>query len=224
MTFADAFKNKYLEQFGTNETMDIIMSLLIAILAGAYIYYFYKKVYKGVMFSKMFAVALVGMTVITTFIILGVTSNIVLSLGMVGALSIVRFRSSIKEPVDIVYIFWAISEGIIIGSQQYILALFGTIIISIAIAVFSTHKERLSRYMLVVRYKDEEEKEIMKEIKQNSKRHEIKSNTLYQGNEQELIVEVLMNSKENKLIENLKKYNNITMASLVKYNGEYIIE
>ena len=224
MTFADVFKNRYLKQFGTNETMDIIMSLLIAILAGAYIYYFYKKVYKGVMFSKMFAVALVGMTVITTFIILGVTSNIVLSLGMVGALSIVRFRSSIKEPVDIVYIFWAISEGIIIGSQQYILALFGTIIISIAIAVFSTHKERLSRYMLVVRYKDEEEKEIMKEIKQNSKRHEIKSNTLYQGNEQELIVEVLMNSKENKLIENLKKYNNITMASLVKYNGEYIIE
>ena len=113
-TITEVIKNKYLEQIGTNGIMDIIIALLISMLIGAYIFYFYKRIYKGVMFSKMFAVALTGMTVITTFIILAVTSNIILSLGMVGALSIVRFRSSIKEPVDIVYIFWAISEGIVI--------------------------------------------------------------------------------------------------------------
>lgn len=224
MSFQDVFKKDFLQQMQTTQTMDSVIALLVSILIGAYIFYFYKRIYKGVMFSKMFAVALTGMTVITTFIILGVTSNVVLSLGMVGALSIVRFRSSIKEPVDIVYIFWAISEGIIIGSKQYVLAIAGTITISVAIAAFSTFKEKLSRYMLVVRYKDEEEEKILNDIKKNSKRYEIKSNTLYKGNEQELIIEVLLDGKENKLVDSLKKYQNITMASLVKYNGEYIVE
>lgn len=223
MNFGDVFKNKFLEQFTSNQIYDSIIALLISIIIGAYIFYFYKKVYKGVMFSKMFAVALTGMTVITTFIILGVTSNVILSLGMVGALSIVRFRSSIKEPVDIVYIFWAISEGIIIGSKQYILAIVGTIVISIAIAVFSTYKDKLSRYMLIIRGNEEQGK-ILGDIKKNCRKYDIKSNTVYNGNEQELIIEVLLDNTENKLMEDLKKYNNITMASLVKYKGEYIIE
>ena len=174
------------------------------------------------MFSKMFATALAGMTVITTFIILAVTSNVVLSLGMVGALSIVRFRSSIKEPVDIIYIFWAISEGIVIGSGQYLLALIGTVCISVAIATFSTYKETLNRYILVVRHKGEE-KNILAEIKKNCKRCELKSNTLYE-NEEEMILELMLEKNQINLVEKLKQFSSITMASLVKYNGEYIVE
>ncbi len=223
MSFNDIFKKNFLEQFHSNLTIDMTTALLVSIVVGAYIFYFYKKTYKGVMFSKMFAVALTGMTVITTFIILAVTSNVVLSLGMVGALSIVRFRSSIKEPVDIVYIFWAISEGIVIGSKQYLLALIGTICISVAMAVFGTYKEKLARYMLVVRHSGDENK-ILDQVKLNSRKYEVKSNTLYKNNEQELIIEVLLDNKENKLIENLKSFDNINMASLVKYNGEYIVE
>ena len=223
MEFRDIFKKNFIEMVESTQTMDVIMALLVAIAIGAYIYYFYKKVYKGVMFSKMFATALAGMTIITTFIILAVTSNVVLSLGMVGALSIVRFRSSIKEPVDIVYIFWAISEGIVIGSQQYVLAILGTLAISLAIATFSTHKEKMNRYILVVRYNGEE-KDITNEIKRNCLKSEMKSNTLYENKEQEIIMEVIIENNKNNLIEKLKQFENVTMASLVKYNGEYIIE
>lgn len=222
MTFNDVFKKNFLTQIQSVQVVDIALALLISIVIGGYIYYFYKKVYKGVMFSKMFATALAGMTVITTFVILTVTSNVVLSLGMVGALSIVRFRSSIKEPVDIIYIFWAISEGIAIGSHQYVLAIIATICISIAIATFSTHKGKANRYILVVRHKDTDNK-IINEIKNIAKKYEMKSNTLYANNEQELIFEVMVEN-DNNIIEKLKQNENVTMASLVKYNGEYIVE
>lgn len=223
MSFSDVFKKSFLTGVQSTQTLDTLIAFLVAILIGAYIYWFYKKVYKGVMFSKMFATALAGMTVITAFIILAITSNVVLSLGMVGALSIVRFRSSIKEPVDIVYIFWAISEGIVIGSKQYLLAVVGTIAISIVIATFSTHKERLNRYILVIRHNGKD-KDIIDEIKANCKKYDIKSNTLYANNEQELITEVIIDKNENIFMEKLKQYEQITMASIVKYNGEYIIE
>ena len=220
MNFSDIFKKSFLTKVGTSQTLDIIIALLVSIVIGAYIFYFYKKTYKGIVFSKMFAAALTGMTVITTFIILAVTSNVVLSLGMVGALSIVRFRSSIKEPVDIVYIFWAISEGIVIGSQQYALAIIGTICISIAIAIFSYHNEKMSRYMLVVRYNSNDQK-ILEEIKKNCKRYKIQSNTLY-NDEQELIIELILEENETKIMQELKKYESINMLSIVKYNGEYV--
>lgn len=223
MNFSDIFKKSFLTKVATSQTLDIVIALLVSIVIGAYIFYFYKKTYKGIVFSKMFAAALTGMTVITTFIILAVTSNVVLSLGMVGALSIVRFRSSIKEPIDIIYIFWAISEGIVIGSRQYSLAIAGTICISIAMAVFGTYKEKMNRYILVVRY-NAEEKEILNKVKEICKKYEVKSNTVYSNNEQELIVEVILERNENSLIEKLKQYKAINMVSLVKYNGEYIVE
>lgn len=223
MKFNEIFKKSFIDQVPVTQVLDIITALLISIIIGAYIFYFYKKTYKGVVFSKMFAAALTGMTVITTFIILAVTSNVVLSLGMVGALSIVRFRSSIKEPIDIIYIFWAISEGIVIGSQQYVLALVGTICISIAMAVFGTYRERTNRYILVIRH-NPEEKEITKLVKENSKKCIVKSNTLYSKEQQELIMEVILEDEGEKLIENLNQYKTITMVSLVKYNGEYIAE
>ena len=223
MEFGEIFKKSFLTQIKTSQALDIAIALLVSIVIGAYIFYFYKKTYKGIVFSKMFAAALTGMTVITTFIILAVTSNVVLSLGMVGALSIVRFRSSIKEPIDIIYIFWAISEGIVIGSKQYVLAIAGTICISIAMAVFGTYKEKMSRYILVVRY-NAEEKEILNKVKENCKKYEIKSNTVYSNNEQELILEVILEKNESILVEKLKECKAINMASLVKYNGEYIAE
>ena len=224
MSFNEIFKNKFLEQVTTIEIVDIVIALLLSIVIGTYIFYFYKKAYKGILFSKMFATALIGMTVITTFIILAVTSNVVLSLGMVGALSIVRFRSSIKEPLDIIYIFWAISEGIVIGSRQYTLAIVGTIGISIAIAIFSEFKERLNRYILVVRHEGKENNSILNKIRQNCHKMIIKSEVMYQGNEEELIIEVIIKENDRKMIEELKKEKNIKMLSLVKYNGEYIVE
>ena len=224
MTFNDIFKNKFLQQITNIEVVDIIIALVLSILIGTYIFYFYKKKYKGILFSKMFATALIGMTIISTFIILAVTSNVVLSLGMVGALSIVRFRSSIKEPLDIVYIFWAISEGIVIGSRQYILALLGTIAISIAISIFSSFKESYSRYILIVRYKNKDYDKLLSLIQDNTKKMITKANTIYNNGEKELIAEVILPENDVNLVNCLNKEKSITTLSLVKYNGEYIVE
>lgn len=223
MNFNDIFKNNFIDVVNTPQIMEIVISLILSIVIGTYIYYFYKKTYKGIMFSKMFSTALIGMTVITTFIILAVTSNVVLSLGMVGALSIVRFRSSIKEPVDIVYIFWAISEGIVIGSQQYMLSVIGTICISVALIVFGSCKEKMNRYILVVRYNGDS-KDIVNKIKTFVNRYELKSNTSYKDENKELIAEVMIEKRAEELVSELNKNELITMVSMSKYNGEYIIE
>lgn len=224
MTFNDIFKDKFLQQITNIEVVDIIIALVLSILIGTYIFYFYKKKYRGILFSKMFATALIGMTIISTFIILAVTSNVVLSLGMVGALSIVRFRSSIKEPLDIVYIFWAISEGIVIGSRQYVLALLGTIAISIAISIFSSFKENYSRYILIVRYKNKDYEKLLNLIQDNTKKMITKANNIYNNGEKELIVEVILPENDVNLVNLLNKDKSITTLSLVKYNGEYIVE
>ena len=130
LSFADLFKSNALSQDVTLFTpVDTILFLAIAFALGMFIYFIYKLTYSGVMFSRSFGISLVVLSMISTFIILAVTSNVVLSLGMVGALSIVRFRSAIKDPLDIVYLFWSLSVGIVLGARQYFLAILGSLII-----------------------------------------------------------------------------------------------
>ena len=115
-TFNDLFKSSFLEKVSSFSALDMVIAMGLALALGLYIFLIYKKTFNGVMYSQSFGVSLIGMTLVTTLIILAVTSNVVLSLGMVGALSIVRFRTAIKEPIDIVYLFWAISAGIVLGA------------------------------------------------------------------------------------------------------------
>ena len=119
MSFKDIFKSSFLERTTSFSIPDTLISLALAFALGMFIYFVYKKTYQGVVFSRSFGVSLVALTMIGTFVILAVTSNVVLSLGMVGALSIVRFRTAIKDPLDIVYLFWAIAVGIVLGAGMY---------------------------------------------------------------------------------------------------------
>ena len=135
MSFKDVFSSDFLSNVTAISPLDMIIALGLAVVIGIFIMMVYKKTFKGVMYSKAFGTSLLAMTIITTFIILGVTSNVVLSLGMVGALSIVRFRSAVKEPIDIAYLFWAISEGIILGAGLIGLAVIGAILIGIIMVV-----------------------------------------------------------------------------------------
>lgn len=116
MTFSDIFKSSFLEKAAEFSVLDVTVGMLLASAIGLFIFFVYKNTYAGVMYSASFGVAIMAMTSITTLIILAVTSNLVLSLGMVGALSIVRFRTPIKEPLDIAFLYWAVAAGIVIGA------------------------------------------------------------------------------------------------------------
>ena len=136
MTFSDIFKSSFLENITSVSPLDMVLAMVLAFALGVFIFLIYKKTYSGVMYSSSFGVTLVALTMITTFVILAVTSNVVLSLGMVGALSIVRFRTAIKEPLDIAFLFWSIAVGIVLAAGMIPLAVFGSLIIGIILLIF----------------------------------------------------------------------------------------
>ena len=127
MSFNDIFKNSFVEKLPQFSVVDTLISIALAFVIGMFIYFIYKKTYQGVMFNRQFGVSLVALTMIATFIILAVTTNVVLSLGMVGALSIVRFRTAIKDPLDLVFLFWSVGAGIVLGACMYPLAVIGSL-------------------------------------------------------------------------------------------------
>ena len=140
MTFNDIFKSSFLENVTSVSVLDMVLTLLLAFLLGLFIYFVYKKTFSGVMYSAGFGVTLIALTMITALVILAVTSNVVLSLGMVGALSIVRFRTAIKEPLDIAFLFWSIAVGIVLAAGLIPLAVFGSAVIGIVLIVFVNKK------------------------------------------------------------------------------------
>lgn len=156
MTFSDVFKSSFLSNINSFSTLDVLSALGLSFVLGLFIFLIYKKTYQGVMYSDSFGVSLIAMSMITSLVIIAVTSNVVLSLGMVGALSIVRFRTAIKEPMDIAFLFWAIAVGIVLGAGLLPLAIIGSVIIGIIIVIFSTRKIGDTPYILVVNCENEE--------------------------------------------------------------------
>lgn len=150
MSFNDVFKSSFLENISEFSAVDTVIGLVFALLIGLYIFMIYKKTLTGVMYSSGFALTLVGMSLVTTLVIMAVTSNVVLSLGMVGALSIVRFRTAIKEPVEIVFLFWSLAAGIVIGAGMIPLAVIGSAIIGIILLLFANRKNHSNPYILVL--------------------------------------------------------------------------
>ncbi|MBQ4304822.1 MAG: DUF4956 domain-containing protein, partial [Lachnospiraceae bacterium] len=151
MSFSDIFKSSFLENVASVSILDMVLAMVLAFGLGLFIYLIYKKTYQGVMYSSSFGLTLVALTMITTLVILAVTSNVVLSLGMVGALSIVRFRTAIKEPLDIAFLFWAIAAGIVLAAGMIPLAVFGSIVIGLILLFFANRKESSDPYITVLR-------------------------------------------------------------------------
>ena len=150
MTFNDIFKSNFLDNVTAVTPLDMVLALLLAFGVGLFIFYVYKKTYQGVMYSSSFGVTLVALTMITTLVILAVTSNVVLSLGMVGALSIVRFRTAIKEPLDIAFLFWAIAAGIVLAAGMIPLAVIGSVFIGVILLLFVNRKSSANPYIVVL--------------------------------------------------------------------------
>lgn len=150
MTFHDIFESNFLENIAMISILDMVIALALSFLLGLFLFFVYKKSYSGVMYSASFGVTLIAMAMITTVLIMTVVSNVVLSLGMVGALSIVRFRTAIKEPMDIAFLFWSIAVGIVLAAGLIPLAVFGSLLIGCVLLVFSSKKSADIPYILVI--------------------------------------------------------------------------
>lgn len=222
MTFNDIFKSSFLEKAASFSALDMIIALALSFAVGLFIMAVYKKTFKGVMYSQSFGVSLMALTLITTLVILAVTSNVVLSLGMVGALSIVRFRTAIKEPLDIAFLFWAIAVGIVLGAGLIPLAVLGSIFIGIIMVLFVNKKSKDNPYILVVRcVNDESEKEATLLLESKVKKHIVKSKTV-SSNGIEITIEIRLKDMTTSFVNEISQLNGVQNAVLVSYNGDYM--
>lgn len=220
--FEDIFRSSFLENVNTIPALDMALALSLSFALGLFIAFIYKRTYAGVMYSASFGVTLIALSMITTLLILAVTSNIVLSLGMVGALSIVRFRTAIKEASDIAFLFWSIAVGIVLAAGLIPLAMFGSVLIGLVLYFFSNHKSYDQPYILVLHCDDQEtEKEVKTFVQQHVKKLSLKSKSVLPG-AIELNYEVRLKSDDTDFINDLAEFPGISHTVLVSYNGDYM--
>lgn len=222
MTFSDIFKSSFLTNVTSVSLLDMVLALVLAFGVGLFVFFIYKKTYSGVMYSSSFGVTLIALTMITTLVILAVTSNVVLSLGMVGALSIVRFRTAIKEPMDIAFLFWSIAVGIVLGAGLIPLAVFGSVVIGIILLVFANRKDSSNPYIVVLSCEgNESEKAAAAYLAQQTNKCIVKSKTARKGSV-ELNMEVRLKDDNTDFINRLADLPGVQNAVLVSYNGDYM--
>ena len=222
MTFNDIFKSSFLNNVTAVSVTDMVLTLALSFCLGLFIFYVYKKTYSGVMFSSSFGVTLIAMTMITSLVILAISSNVVLSLGMVGALSIVRFRTAIKEPLDIAFLFWAIAAGIVLAAGMIPLAVIGSVVIGLVLILFVNRKAYKNPYILVLHCEDSEsEKRAQVFLEDKVEKCVVKSKTARKGMV-ELNLEVRLKEDNTDFINTLSGLEGVEDAVLVSYNGDYM--
>lgn len=221
-TFNDIFKSSFLENVTSFSILDTLLGLLAALAVGLFIYLIYKKTFSGVMYSTGFALTLVGLTLVTTLVIMAVTSNVVLSLGMVGALSIVRFRAAIKEPIEIVFLFWSIAGGIVIGAGMIPMAVIGSILIGLILLFFANRKVHENPYLLILNCDDEAAENLaLSLLAESTERYVVKSKTV-NASGIELTAELRAKDATTDFVNRMIGIAGVTNASLVSYNGDYM--
>ena len=221
MSVQDIIKKSVLrsENFTTQNAGKIVATLLFAIALGAFIYFVYQKFFTGVVYSRSFAMTLIGMSILTAMVTLAISSNVVISLGMVGALSIVRYRTAVKDPMDLLYLFWSITTGITIGAGMYILAIVAAAVIFGMLIIFSCLQHQGKVYIVIIHYQGDETGD--KIIQSFGKiRHFVKSKTL-RGDTIEMAVEVLCKKENFTFIEQIRDIKGVADVTLIQYNGEY---
>ena len=222
MTFRDVFKSDFLENIASVSLLEMGIALVLAFLLGLFLFFIYKKCYSGVMYSASFGVTLIALAMITALLILTVVSNVVLSLGMVGALSIVRFRTAIKEPMDIAFLFWAIAVGIVLAAGLIPLAVFGSIGIGAVLYAFAKKKTVDSPYILVLHCENGETEERARAFVQSQvKRLNLKSKSVDEGRI-ELNYEVRLREDSSAFVNELEAMAGVSRVVLVSYNGDYM--
>ena len=222
MSFNDIFKSNFLENVSSVSIFDTVLALFLAFGIGLFIFFVYKKTFSGVMYSSGFGVTLIALTMITTLVILAVTSNVVLSLGMVGALSIVRFRTPIKEPLDIAFLFWSIAVGIVLAAGMIPLAVIGSAVIGVVLFIFVNRKTHVNPYIVIVNcdtHQSGQEAELF--LRSNTDRCVVKSKSAQNG-AVELNIEIRLKEDDTDFIDILSGLPGVRSAVLVSYNGDYM--
>ncbi|GAA0116752.1 MULTISPECIES: DUF4956 domain-containing protein [Clostridium] len=223
INFGDIFKSSFIEKMSAVSILDMLIAMVLAFVIGLFIMQVYKKTFKGVMYSANFGMSLVALNLVTTLIILAVTSNVVLSLGMVGALSIVRFRSAVKEPMDIAFLFWSISEGIVLGAGLISLAVIGAIFIGIVMVLFSNKNTVNNPYILVVNCEnDNSEKSVLQLVSKSVSKYAVKSKTISPSNGIEMTVEIKLKNATTAFVNEVSNIHGVSNVVLVSYNGDYM--
>ena len=221
MTFQDVFKSSFLENVTAVSLLDMAIALALAFAVGVFIFFVYKKTYKGVMYSSTFGVTLIALTMIATLVILAVTSNVVLSLGMVGALSIVRFRSAIKDPLDIAFLFWAIGAGIVLAAGLIPLGVIGSLLIGAVLLLFVNHKSNDQPYVAVIGLSAQAEDTVLETLAKGTKKQVVKTKSVSPEG-MELTVEVRLQETSTAFMNSLAAIPGVSRATLVSYNGDYM--
>jgi hypothetical protein len=225
MSAKDMIKKSILESFSFNQSitastvLQIAMALVVSVLMSFLIYAVYKKFYGGVIFNRSFGITLVGMTVLTCMVTLAISTNIVISLGMVGALSIVRFRTAIKDPLDLLYLFWGITTGITVGANMYILAVAAALVMIFVLWFMFRHQQAGRAYVMVAHYTgDKAGDEIEAALKDIP--HTLKAKSL-RGETAELTMDVNVRHGNDVFLEKVRALDGVRDVTLIEYNGEY---
>ncbi len=222
MTFNDIFKSSFLENVSEFSILDALIGLAVALVIGLFIFIIYKKTLTGVLYSSGFALTLAGLSLVTTLVIMAVTSNVVLSLGMVGALSIVRFRTAIKEPVEIVFLFWSLAVGIVIGAGMIPLAVIGSAIIGVILLLFANRKIHNDPYILVTNCTDENAENAVMDILGKEAEHCVVKSKTVTTSGIELTAELCTKTASTAFVNAIAQLPGVETATLVSYNGEYL--
>ena len=221
MSIKDVIKKSILnsDAYSGYDLGKIAFSLIVALLLGIMIFLVYKKFFAGVVFSKNFAITLIGMCVLTCMVTLAISTNVVISLGMVGALSIVRFRTAIKDPLDLLYLFWAITTGITAGAGMYGLTIVSAVIMIAMIICFYAKSTAGQVYVAVVHYEGDDTADLVAKAFEKTK-HFVKSKTI-RGNTTELAVEVYVKNDIFDFEQSLRSIDSVKDVTFIQYNGEY---
>lgn len=221
--FADLLKKSVVNNFISDiDITKILLTLGIAFLIGYFIYVLYKRVFSGVLYSRSFNISLIGMTMVTAMVIIAVNSNLVLSLGMVGALSIVRFRTPIKDPTDLIFLFWAAAAGIVAGAGFYTLAMIGSVAIGLIMFFFIKRSTFETPYLLVINCdSDKCEQAVQQHVGKMVKRYNVKQKTVTQGNI-ETTLEIRLRDNEGQFVNGISELDGVRNAVLISYSGDYV--
>jgi hypothetical protein len=199
--------------------MPIILALVVSFVLGMLIHYVYQRSFRGVIYNQAFSVSLALLTILTTMITLAISSNIALSLGMVGALSIVRYRTAIKDPADLIFLFWAVGTGITVGAHLHYLALVGAVVVIILLLTIGRRTSTNEVFILIVHYTGDDISGELRRILQG-KRFQIKSKTIRKNNV-EMAIEVEVKNNNTAFMDTIKELPAVSDVSLIQFTGEY---
>lgn len=223
LNFSDVFNKSFIAMQSGMErysAIEIIINLGVSFIVGMFIFYVYKKTFQGVLYQRSFNVSLIAISMVITLVIMTISGNLVLSLGMVGALSIVRFRTPIKDPLDLVFIFWAITVGIANGVGYFNISIIGSILMTLVILIMSRKQEEDLAYLFVLQIPNGTDSSIViGEVKNSVERYMMKSNTITDDYE-EITAEVRLKGDDTSFIRKLHEENKVLKATLITYSSD----